>query len=141
MAVSLSVGVVGLVEVRESLKGVRGGLKDIKELHLKAADFILSKARPKMPDVSGTLKAAYQTASTGNGARIFTEMPWKEAYSGVQEFGGTIRRHASPTRTQYKPHLQNAGSYFVYPAEQENMNEIQDIYGDGVSEIMEKHGL
>lgn len=102
--------VVGAARLRKTLQDVEHGLEDLKALHQEVAGIAASRARIRVPVVTGTLRSTIRASGTKSMAVIragFAKVP----YAGVQEWGWpghNIREHpylragAHETETQWR---------------------------------------
>jgi hypothetical protein len=78
--------VEGGARLRATLKDVENGLKDLAALHQEVADIAASRARIRVPVLTGTLQSTIRASGTKNMAVIragYAKVP----YAGVHEWG------------------------------------------------------
>lgn len=134
MAKAVAVKIEGLKELQKATKSYAEALGDMKDVHKRVGDLVLEGARKRMPTVSGKLKASYNSSRIQSGAKVFSKL----VYAGVSEFGGSIPRFHSTSKTFHKPKALNE-SYYVYPAIREKQSEIEEIYRDEMERLKDRY--
>lgn len=136
MAQFVAIKIEGLRETVKGLKEFEDELEDMKNLHQRVGNLVLATARRKMPHVSGALYNSYRAARIKSGAKI----TGSAVYAGVSEFGGSIPRFHSKSKTLHKPKAKAVGlsSYYVYPAIEEKRKQIEKLYYDEIEKIRKK---
>jgi hypothetical protein len=137
----VAVEIKGLKETLKALKEFPEGIEEMKDVHRKVGEVVLKKAHARMSSVSGRLKGAYKVGNIKSGAKITTTASVKHA--GVSEFGGTIPRYKSGSRTHHKPTAKSVGlkSYYIYPAAEQSKSEIVRLYEEGIRELARRYNL
>ncbi len=135
----VAVEITGLKQTIRSLKEFPDEIDEMKAVHQRVGGMVLEAARQRMPRDTGKLIDSYKVANIKRGAKITSSL----IYSGVSEFGGTMRRHASSTRTKHKPTARNEGikSYYIYPAVDEKRGEIVHIYEIEIASLARRHHM
>ena len=139
MTSSVGIRVKGLKELRKGFRNIDEALSaegkgELKVLNMAVANVVLNAAREKMPQVSGALRESYHANNVISGAKVSSSL----VYAGVSEFGGTIPRFHSDSRTHHKPPAPN-DSYYIYPAAREKESEIQSMYEEGIGRLLDKY--
>lgn len=130
----------GLKEFRRGLKQIDATLpRGIRKAGNKAADIVVSEARPRVPlgpGKGGHAKSSIRKASTSSAVRVseggprFPYMPWLD-------FGGTVNKHtARPTKRPFK----KTGRY-VWAAFAENRQLVIDTYEDELVTLAREAGV
>lgn len=142
----------GLQELKEALRGVRGGLKDLRAVYQTLAAVVaeditrrapVGRASPK--DSRVHLQPGYLRDTVRSGATV--RGPWvsigdeRTGYLTIQEFGGasTWRRGSSSHVIYVKPRQRRG--YFVWNAPWRKRREIGETLYAGIGELCRRHGL
>jgi hypothetical protein len=135
----VAIDIKGLKGTIKSLKDFPEEIAEMKAVHRRVGEMVLKDAVGRMSSVSGDLRGSYKAGNIKSGAKISSSLP----YAGVSEFGGTIPRYNSATRTKHKETAKSAGmkSYYIYPAVEQNRSEIVDIYEKEIAAIAARHSM
>jgi len=115
-----------LAELRRALRGVEGGLQDLKATHKKAAEVVAVDAVPRARRKTGAMAKSIRAAGQAKRGVVragFARMP----YVPVQYYGWP-KRNITPN-----PFLEDAASA--------RLNDIYEVYEDGIDKVTKKHGL
>jgi hypothetical protein len=149
MAAPVAIRITGLKETRKALKAAEGQIGDLKAVYQEIGDYVLPLVKQRIPSGSGKLKASYTMKVLQAGPNIRSPL----VYAPVNEYGGMVRwaprqefqkwtdgsiRRGRVHLIQIKPSMQGSGSYFTYPAIEENMGHIEQIVVKGVDKIWDK---
>lgn len=120
----VQVSIAGERELRRALRGVEGGIADMKAVHLEAAETVRDAV--DAPRESGDLAGTVRAAGQAKGAVV---RAGKKAvpYAGVVHFGWP-ERNIEP-----QPYL--------YEALDDRRTEVISLYEERIDSLAEKHGL
>ena len=115
--------VVGGARLRATLKDVEHGLEDLTKIHQEVAEIAASRARMKVPVLTGQLRSTIRASGTQRMAVIragFAKVP----YAGVQEWGW-------PKRHIRERSYMRDGAHETEP-------QWRKLYDDKVDDLLEK---
>lgn len=115
--------VVGGARFRKTLKDVEGGLTELTAIHQQVADIAASRARIRVPVLTGTLRSTIRASGTKSMAVIragFASVP----YAGVHEWGWP------------KHHIKERS--YLRDGAHETEPQWRKVYDDRVDELLEK---
>jgi len=131
-ATARGIQVTGLRELRRELKRVSAQLpRELAKVNHEAAEIVAAEARRRAPVRSGKLRGsvrALRQQARGVVAAGSARVP----YAGVQEFGGTVPRFHSASRTTIP------AQPYVYPALGAKRDEVIDAYGEALGDLMRR---
>ena len=136
MAKQVAIKIKGLKELQKVTKQYAEALGDMKDTHKRVGDLVLEAARSRMPHKSGDLIGSYKSSRIQSGAKVFSKL----VYAGVSEFGGSIPRFHSKSKTLHKPKAPDK-SYYIYPAIGDKRQEIERIYREDMARLAARYGL
>lgn len=129
------VGVKGLREYGRSLKALDSAAPKALRVALNSCStFLIDKARPKIPSVSGAARASMKARSTNNAVRIAVGGR-KAPYYPWLDFGGATGKNKTAKRPFYKE-----GRYLYVTLREENP-EFQKIIEKALRDVAESVGL
>lgn len=122
----VQVSIAGERELRRALRGVEGGIEDLKATHLEAAEIVRDAAEPLVPRQSGDLVGTVRAAGQARSAVV---RAGKKAvpYAGVIHFGWPAR--------DIEPQL------YLYDALDDRREQVVEVYQDRVAALTKKHGI
>lgn len=129
------VGVQGLTELRRSLKKLDANLPKAMRVALnEASDYLISRARPQIPQRTGAARASLKARSTGTAVRVGVGGR-KAPYFPWLDFGGRTGRNRSVARPFIKE-----GRY-LYPTLRKDRQQFTDIMQGALTAVAENAGL
>lgn len=127
----------GLSELRRALAQCEGrSPKEVAQANFEAADIVAREARSRAPsgphEGSGTVTPIRASIKAMRRARagVVAMGGARTPHAEPTEFGGTLARHASASRTRVRQRA------FLYPAIEAKRGEVMDFYGNAVDRIM-----
>ncbi len=124
--------------LRDFVRGVReldaGAAKGIRLAANEAADIVVQAARSKTPQRSGKAAGSIKAKSTRSAARV-TSGGRRAPYMPWLDYGGRVGR-----RKQIERPFVKEGRY-VYPAFNENRNQVAETFKSELLRIADSAGL
>lgn len=121
-----TIKVEGARELRKALKGVDGGMADLKSVHADAAKIVEQRAEQLAPRRSGALAGSLRSSGQAAGGVVRAGRA-SVPYAGVIHFGWPGHN--------IKPQP------FLYDALDNRREQVLDVYEKRVNALIKKNGL
>ena len=130
------ISIEGLSRLSRALRAVDNEApKQLRITFNRAADLLIDRARPEIPEVTGAARRSLVARSTRTAARVAVGGKTAPYYPWL-DFGGQGRR---PGRPAARPFFRE-GRY-IYPTLREIRPEIQAMIQDSISDVIRNVGL
>lgn len=129
----------GLKDLNKALKAADvEAVNAMKSVMKTIADGVVQDVRSRFPRVTGTAANSYKPRGGVKGAGIAFGGP-KAAYAPWLDFGGTLKPTGGRRNTITRPVI--AGGRYLYPAIEDNMENIAAQVADAIDDITRQYGF
>lgn len=139
-----SVHIEGLAELQRQLRLIdhalgsdTAGVGELKGAMKSAADIVAREAKARAPYLSGDLFHSINPHATKRGGYVWGGGRASTPHFIVQEFGGTIPRYHSKSRTHVKPRRRRG--YFFWPALENRQHQVVQTVSRAIDLILAKY--